>query len=137
MIVDDGEVLSARAMSAAGTVKASFTYGLSEIAELSLELDGSSQWGAVTSTAWDPTNVAQAAPATGDPLRIAAGNLDVNALAARLGGDSYTLLMPASLAANELKAWADAAAPAAASRCCADAWWSLVMLACGPSIASS
>lgn len=107
VIVDDGEV-SARTMGAAGTVKASFTYGLSEIAELSLELDGSSQWGAVTSTAWDPANVAQAAPATGDPLRVAAGNLDVNALATKLGGASYTLLMPASLAADELKAWADA-----------------------------
>jgi phage protein D len=61
VIVDDG-TLSVRAMGAAGKLKASFTYGLSEIADLSLELDGSSQWGAVTSTAWDPTNVAQARP---------------------------------------------------------------------------
>ncbi len=107
VIVDDG-TLSVRAMGAAGKLKASFTYGLSEIADLSLELDGSSQWGAVTSTAWDPTNVAQAPPASGAPLRIAAGNLAVDALATKLGGDSYALLMPASLPADELKAWADA-----------------------------
>lgn len=107
VIVDDGEV-SARAMVTAEPVKARYTYGRSEIAEFSLELDGAGQWGAVTSTAWDPAKVAPAAPAAGASLRIAAGNLDVDALAAKLGGDSYTLLMPASLGELELKAWADA-----------------------------
>lgn len=107
VIVVDGMV-SVRSMTSAEKIKATYTYGRDEIHEFELDLDGREQWRAVTSSAWDPRAQQRSEPATARPLKGAPGNLDVDQVAARLGGDGQALEIPAPLAAGELQAWADA-----------------------------
>jgi Rhs element Vgr protein len=107
VIVDDGEI-SVRAMATDEAAKASFAFGLDEIFEIELELDGSGQWASMSSRAWDPAQQALAEPVEAAQVNIAAGNIDASAVAGTLGGDSYTLMVPAALPAAELAPWASA-----------------------------
>lgn len=106
VVVEDGKV-SARAMTTAGS-DARVEFGLDDVREFELELDGGGQWADLSSVAWDPAQQALSAPVQAKSVDIAGGNLDVAAAARKLGGDSYTLRSPASLASAELQPWADA-----------------------------
>jgi Rhs element Vgr protein len=107
VIVDDGTI-SVRAMAADEAAKARFEFGLDEIYELELELDGSGQWSKITSRAWDLAQQALAEPVEAAQVSVAAGNVDASALAGKLGGDELTLMVPAALPADELAPWASA-----------------------------
>jgi Rhs element Vgr protein len=107
VIVDDGEV-SLRSLANPGEVVASFAHGLDPIHEVELELDAEGQWARAEGTAWDLAEQAQAAPAAATDLAVTAGDLDIEAVATRLGGDLLTLVSPGSLAAEELAPWASA-----------------------------
>ena len=107
VIVDDG-VLSVRAMAGDAETRARFEYGLDEIHEVELELDGGGQWSSVTGAAWDLGQQALTQPAEAEQLDIAAGNLAVKDLADKVGGESLALLSSAALAPAELEPWASA-----------------------------
>lgn len=107
VVVDDGTV-SLRDLSKRPPARLRVEFGLDAIHELELELDGGSQWGAVESRAWDSATQAASDPAQGTPLTPAAGNLDIDAVAAAIGGQRLELMTPAPLAADELAAWASA-----------------------------
>lgn len=106
VLVDDGK-LSVRAMSKAEAPKLRLEWGLDEIHALELELDGTGQYAAMSSHAWDPE---QGEPNQADatPLRPTAGDTDPAALAAKLGDDSYDLVLPAAATEAELGPWATA-----------------------------
>ncbi len=104
--VDCGKV-SVRAM-ALGGVRRKLDYGIDDTSDLMLEIDASQQWAAVSSVGWDLPKHELGKLEQADDPGIEVGNLDAKAIAELLGGDSYALFHPAALAANELKAWADA-----------------------------
>lgn len=105
--VDDG-VVSAVSMATVLTSAATFKYGFDAIHEFELELDSGDQWGEMTGTAWDPTNLAATDPISATQLRVAGDRFDLDAVTGKLGAASYELLTPTALAPGELKAWADA-----------------------------
>ncbi|HLT34888.1 MAG TPA: phage baseplate assembly protein V [Enhygromyxa sp.] len=107
VIVDDGKV-SLRSMTEAPAPVATYRWGLDEIHEFSLELDGGSQWAAITGSAWDQAQQRIPVPKPGKQLATQAGNVDPKQLASKLGGNSYALNLPASLAPAELEPWASA-----------------------------
>jgi Rhs element Vgr protein len=106
IVVDDGKVsLHSLLKPAPGDVK--LRYGLDDIDEFQLELDGSQQWKKIESSAWDPAEQAVSKPVAADDVKVAAGNLDVAAFAPLVGGDAALLYVPASLTTDELGAWAN------------------------------
>jgi Rhs element Vgr protein len=107
VIVDDGTI-SVRAMTADDPTKLELEFGLDDILDLELELDGSTQWSDITSQAWDVAQRAFADPVAAEALEVTAGNLEAAAVASKLGADSYALLLPAGLAPDELAPWASA-----------------------------
>lgn len=107
VIVNDGTI-SVRSMSEDAEAKAEVQFGLDEVFEFELELDGGGQWAKLTSSAWDAAQKAIARPVDAEPIDIAAGNLEASAIAGKLGGDSYALLLPGTLAPAELGPWASA-----------------------------
>lgn len=107
IIVDDG-ALSARAMSAASKARARLEFGLDTIHEFELELDTAQQWGELDAAAWDSSHQALADPVKAEELELAAGNLELAAVADKLGGGHCSLILPAPLIAEELGPWASA-----------------------------
>jgi Rhs element Vgr protein len=83
-------------------------YGLGELYELELEIDGGEQWAEMSSVGWDLPQQKLSAPEQAKQPKVKVGNLDARAIATELGGDTYTLLHPVALERAELVAWADA-----------------------------
>lgn len=83
-------------------------YGLGDVHEFELEIDGSQQWAELSSIAWDLPGQKLADPAPAKQPQIKVGNLDAADIAKSLGGDTTTLLHPVPLAPGELAAWANA-----------------------------
>lgn len=106
VFVDDGTV-SVVDMTAAPAQTVALEWGLDEIVELELELDGSAQVVEVTGNAWDPEQAA-ASTATGEHFDPRLGDTDITPLADALGGRAYDLWLPGAAADDELKAWASA-----------------------------
>ncbi len=106
VVVDDGEISLAK-MGANGKPKHQFEYGISEIFDFELELDGSGQYPGVESVAWDakaqkltPVKKAKAVKAT-------QGNLDGAKIAKSLGFATCMLSHPVPVDDQELQVWAD------------------------------
>ncbi|MEB3157175.1 MAG: phage baseplate assembly protein V [Cyanobacteriota bacterium] len=83
-------------------------HGLDDVSELSLELDGAHQWASVRSVGWDLSNGQATEPEEASDPGLAVGNVDIAAVAERLGGAEEVLLHPAALAPGELRDWASA-----------------------------
>jgi uncharacterized protein involved in type VI secretion and phage assembly len=104
-------VVSLAKLELAGSAKRTLEYGLGDVHEFELELDGSQQWAELSSVAWDlpGQKLADETPAT-QPT-IAVGNLDagkITDIAKQLGGEKTTLLHPVPLTPGESAAWANA-----------------------------
>ena len=94
------------ALGARGTLK--IEYGLTDLYELELELDGGQQWAEVSSVGWDLPEQKLRAPEQAKQPTFKVGNLDAQAIAKQLGGDTCALQHSGALEQAELKAWADA-----------------------------
>lgn len=104
VLVDDGE-LSVRSMSADAPARVRLEWGLDEIHELELELDGGGQYAAVTGTAWDPAQH-ETLEVEAAQLTATAGDTNAAALARKLGAPEYALVLPAAATRDELQPWA-------------------------------
>lgn len=83
-------------------------HGVDDVAEISLELDGSQPWAAINGIGWDLTNGQATSPEAATPPEVPVGNLDVEAVANALGGSEEILLHPAVFEPGELADWASA-----------------------------
>lgn len=107
IVVDDGAVSLHSLMKPVPGKVVKVAYGLDDVDEFQLELDGSQQWKKIESTAWDPAQQAVSSPVAANEVKVAAGDLDVADFAPGLGGDAALLYVPAPLGTDELGAWAD------------------------------
>jgi Rhs element Vgr protein len=107
VVVEDGKV-SLRKLEIAGKAVASLNYGIDEIHELELELDGSEQRGVVQSVAWSIADQARSATSDAEAPKLEQGNVDPAELVSTLGFTDTLLVHPVPTAAEELQAWADA-----------------------------
>jgi Rhs element Vgr protein len=106
LVVDvDGGKVSMLPMVSDAEPTVTLAYGLDDV-ELELELDAGEQWAAMTCSAWDVQKLAISDPTDAAQPGVTVGNLDAAAIAKKLGGDTYALVHPALLAADELTAWA-------------------------------
>jgi uncharacterized protein involved in type VI secretion and phage assembly len=105
--VHRGEV-SCRKVALAGSATRTLEWGLGDMHEFELEIDGSQQWAEAASLVWDLPGQKLADPAQASQPQIKVGNLDASAIAKDLGGDQNTLLHPVPLASGEPAAWASA-----------------------------
>lgn len=106
VFVDDGKV-SIVAMTASPSQTVALEWGLDEISELELELDGSGQFAEVTGNAWDPEQLAPST-ATGERFEPRLGDTAASTVAGKLGDSAYNLWLPGAAGEDELKAWAGA-----------------------------
>lgn len=83
-------------------------HGVDDVAEISLELDGSQPWAAINGIGWDLTNGQATSPEAATPPEVPVGNLDVEAVATALGGSEELLLHPVVFEPGELADWASA-----------------------------
>jgi len=83
-------------------------HGVDDVSEISLEIDGSNQWAAVSGIGWDLTNGKATPPEAAKEPEVQVGNLKARTLAAALGGNEEILLHPAVFQPGELKDWASA-----------------------------
>lgn len=107
VVVDDG-VVSLRKLAASGSAVATLSYGIDDILELELELDGSEQRGVVQSVAWSIAEQARGAISEAEPPKLGQGNVDPDKLVATLGFADTLLVHPVPTADTELQAWAEA-----------------------------
>lgn len=105
--VDDGSI-SVQKISVSGTPLYRFNYGIDEIFNLEMEVDGGEQYASAKGVAWDIKKQTLSAEAKGNASTLAQGNLSGVNLAKALGGNVCLLNSKAPLDAKELKAWADA-----------------------------
>ncbi|MCG8421908.1 MAG: type VI secretion system tip protein VgrG [Proteobacteria bacterium] len=107
VVADDGEI-SLSTMEVKGSPKHTFEYGISEIYNFEIEIDGCYQPSSIESIAWDikTQKLTQASKAKEFPRTQ--GNLDGQKVADAIGFAPYTLTHPVSVDAKELQAWADA-----------------------------
>jgi uncharacterized protein involved in type VI secretion and phage assembly len=104
-------VLSLAKLELADSGKRTLEYGLGDVHEFELQLDGSQQWAELSSVAWDLPSQKLADPTPAEQPNVTVGNLDaamITDIARELGGDQTTLLHPVPLAPGELAAWANA-----------------------------
>ena len=83
-------------------------HGVDDVAEISLELDGSHQWAAMNGIGWDLTNGQATSPEAAKQPDVPVGDLDVEAVATALGGSEELLLHPVVFEPGELSDWASA-----------------------------
>lgn len=107
VIADDGTI-SVTKMSIEGGTKHSFEWGIDEIYDFEMEVDGGHQYKAIESIAWDVKTQKPTEPAAAKSASLAPGNLTGSQIAGALGFDSYTLSHPVPVVKDELQAWADA-----------------------------
>jgi Rhs element Vgr protein len=106
LVVDvDGGRVSVRPMVSSAAAKARLQHGMESV-DLALEIDASDQWAGITSRSWDVQNVELSAETEAEAPSVTVGNLDPDAIAPKLGGDSCALVHPAILEDGELAAWA-------------------------------
>ncbi|MEZ4731476.1 MAG: type VI secretion system tip protein VgrG [Caldilineaceae bacterium] len=106
VLVEDGQI-SMPAIEMKGTSKHTFTYGLSEIFSFAMAAEGSHQYAAVQSTAWDMKNQKLTTATKAKEFTLAQGNLNGGRVAKALGRAPYLLNSTVPLSPNELQAWSD------------------------------
>lgn len=106
VIVDDGEV-SLCDVALKGQPKYTFTYGLSEMYNFTMEADGSHQYPHVHSVRWNMKKQATEI-FNGKEFFLSQGNLRGDDVAKAIGFSSSYQTSPVPLAPQELQAWADA-----------------------------
>lgn len=104
---DDGQV-SIKEMKPAGAPKRRFRYGIDEIYDISIEIDGEGQPHDVESVGWDSKKLEPTSPSKAAPVPPPLGNTDGADLAQKLGAATMTLSHLAPLSTQELRSWADA-----------------------------
>ena len=83
-------------------------HGVDDVAEISLELDGSQPWAAINGIGWDLTNGQATSPEAAKQPDVPVGNLDVETVANALGGSEENLLHPVVFEPGELADWVSA-----------------------------
>lgn len=106
--VDDGEV-SVKEMKPGGGARRRFKFGVDEIHELTMEIDGTGQPQSVESVGWDLEKLEPTSTSKADPVATPLGNVDGGDLARKVGGATLALAHLVPMSDQELKAWADAA----------------------------
>ena len=91
-----------------GSPRRRLDHGIDDVSEISLEIDGSHQWAAISGIGWDLTNGKATAPEAAKQPEVQVGNLNAPTLATALGGEQEILLHPAVFQPGELKDWASA-----------------------------
>jgi Rhs element Vgr protein len=94
-------------MAPSGEPRRTLTLGV-DIIDLSLELDGVSQWAEVAAEGWSLADQAVIGPAKASNPSVQVGDLKAAGIAESLGGQRCLLLHPVPAEHAELTAWADA-----------------------------
>ncbi len=84
-----------------------FSYGLSNIFNLHLEINAEHQVKEVNSHAWDIEKKKLSQQVKGEDTEMEIGNIDSSSLATAVGAEKYALQSIAPLLPEELKAWSD------------------------------
>ena len=105
--VHEGKVNLSK-MSPSGSPKLKLTFGMDEIHEFDLHIDGGQQFAEVAGVGWDLAAQKTSGPETAASVSPPGGNANPKSIAQSLGGASQTLLHPVAMAQGELKAWANA-----------------------------
>jgi Rhs element Vgr protein len=98
--------MSAQAIKSPSQPKATIEYGIDVLYSFNIEANGESQYTEISGTAWDIQNQNNIAGKKSGNLALAPGDLQSALLANKLGGKQYALATSASLANEELTAWA-------------------------------
>ena len=106
-VTSDGE-LALQKITTDGQPKLTFEWGLSEIYNFELEVDGGHQYSSLESVAWNMKNQELSQASHAAAFEPSQGNLNGEQIAQTIGFDTYTLKHPVPLDPAELQAWADA-----------------------------
>ncbi len=105
LAVEDGKV-SAQKLSALSGAAHSLEYGIDEVYDLELSLDGERQFGELESVGWDIKKQKPTAPASAKDLKLGPTETKPATVGKKLGFAAATLTSPAPLDPKELTAWA-------------------------------
>jgi Rhs element Vgr protein len=108
LTVADAGVVSTFAPSAQAGVAHELEYGVSEIHELELSLDGGTQFKGVESVAWDAERLELTEPTQAEPVALPQGDTEGGDVAEALGFGTFALSHAVPAPPAELQAWADA-----------------------------
>ena len=106
MVFTNDDTVTVKKPSLTGTSVCTLLFGAT-LLEMDAEIDSRSQYSAVTSVAWDPSQQALIEKNGADPGTCAPGNLASSDLAAVAGPDHFHLQQNA-IVETEAQAWADA-----------------------------
>ena len=106
-VTSDGEI-ALQKITADGQPKLTFEWGLSEIYNFELEVDGGHQYSSLESIAWNLKNQELTQASQAASFELSQGNLNGEQIAQTIGFDTYTLKNAVPLDPAELQAWADA-----------------------------
>lgn len=104
--VEDGEI-SVRKIALGESPKHSFEFGIDEVYDFEIELDGTNQYENVEGVAWDPKNQKLTQAMKADPFVILQGNLKPADVARAVGTPIRRLSCPIALDPKALQAWAN------------------------------
>lgn len=96
------------APSISGAAKHKYEFGISEILDMTLEVDARSQVGAVQTISWDAKKQALTNPVKGQEFKLNQGDITPGSLAKVVSGDDEILVAGVGFETQEAKAWADA-----------------------------
>jgi Rhs element Vgr protein len=108
LLIIEGERVSIKKIELPGQGKKTFEYGIDEIYNFEIEANAKGQYAEVSSITWNIKNQQLSSSHKAKATSLNTGNLDAKKLASNLGADKYTLTSSASVAPDELQAWADA-----------------------------
>ena len=100
--------VSVASMAPSGTPSRSLKWGIDEILDFTLELDGASQWAGMAAEGWDAANLKPSEPQKASDPGVRVGDVNARRTATDLGAKQYRLLHTVATAPAELAAWADA-----------------------------
>lgn len=100
--------VSVATMAPSGAPSRTLRWGLDEILDFTLELDGASQWAGMAAEGWDAAGLKPSGPQEASQPAVRVGDVNARKVADALGARQYRLLHPVAGALSELTAWADA-----------------------------
>jgi Rhs element Vgr protein len=108
LVVIEDEKISMKKIELTGASKKTFEYGISEIYNFEIEACTDGQYEEVGSITWDIKDQKMTQVRKAKNIGLNPGDLDAKKLATNLSNKTYLLTSSASVAPEELQAWADA-----------------------------
>ena len=108
VIAEDGEI-SVKPIAFDGSAKHTFEFGITDIYAFEMAVDGSHQYAAVESVAWDAKNQKLTQVSKAKSFNLVQGNLKAETIAKAVGGKVRSLSSAVPLDPKALQAWADGA----------------------------